>query len=138
LLGRKLRGALRKPRRFVSGLVWYTRGVRARAALALGRPIPERLREEFFFDLHASAERAYDPSPYPGEILLFYGDGLYEDPTLGWEGLAREVISYAVPGEHDNNRKAMKEPAVGFVSERIGEYLARSGPIEAGAASPSP
>ena len=33
----------------------------------------------------AVAERAYEPSVYPGEILLFHGDGLYDDPELGFE-----------------------------------------------------
>jgi hypothetical protein len=108
-------------------LQWYARRPLTRVLLALGRPAPERLRENFFFDLHSDAERAYHPSPYPGEILIFYGDGLYEDPTLGWDGLAsRGIRSYAVPGEHDNNRQAMREPAVGFISDRLRDYLRRA------------
>ncbi|MEA2148158.1 MAG: hypothetical protein QOG59_3745, partial [Solirubrobacteraceae bacterium] len=117
--------ALRDPRRLITALGWYTRGPRTRVLLALGRPVPERLREEFFFDLHSAAERAYRAQPYAGEVLVFYGHGLYEDPTLGWNGLAAQLRSYEVPGEHTSNRRAMKEPAVGFVSDRLREYFAR-------------
>jgi amino acid adenylation domain-containing protein len=118
-------GALREPRRVGNALHWYTRGVRTRVLLALGKPVPERDREEFFFELHAKAEKAYKPTPYKGQILVFYGNGLYEDPTLGWEGLATEgVISHGLPGEHRNNRQAMHPPAVGVVAQTLREYLA--------------
>ena len=36
-----------------------------------------------------------------------------------------EVQTFAVPGDHDNNRQAMMEPYVEFVSERLSEYLGR-------------
>jgi amino acid adenylation domain-containing protein len=118
--------ALHQPRRIVSGLEWYTRSLRTRVLLTLGRPVPEQHREQFFFELHSAAERAYDPSPYSGELLVFRGEGLYDDPTLGWEGLAAGGIrAYTVPGEHDSNRKAMHEPAVAFVSNWMQEYLSQ-------------
>jgi amino acid adenylation domain-containing protein len=116
--------AIMEPRRIITGLVWELRGPRIRFLLALGRPVPEHEREQFFFGLHAKAERAYQPEPYSGDLLIFSGEGLYDDPALGWEGLAGGgVHTYVVPGEHDNNRQAMMEPAVGFVAERIEEYL---------------
>ena len=116
--------ALRRPGKLVSGAMWYTRMPRTRALLALGRPVPESLREEFFFQLHAKAELAYVAVPYEGEIILFYGEGLYDDPALGWSRLTSSgVRTLAVPGEHENNRQAMMEPAVGFVAERLQEYL---------------
>ena len=94
-----------------------------RILLALGRPVPEPLREEYFFEVHFKAERAYEPKMYPGEMLVFYGDGLYEDPTLGWNGLAQSIRTFGVPGEHTSNRQAMFEPMVGFVAEKIVDYL---------------
>jgi amino acid adenylation domain-containing protein len=120
----RLRRAAKQPRRLLTGALWQVRGPYTSLALALGRPVPERFREHYFFELHAKAERAYAPSVYEGEIVVFYGDGLYEDPTLGWEGLAATgVRSFAVPGEHDNNRQAMTEPGVRFVSDRLQDYL---------------
>ena len=131
--------AVLQPRRVLGGLLWYTRRPRTRVLLALGRPVPETLREAYFFDLHQNAERAYDPTPYDGELVIFYGHGLYEDPTLGWEGLATGgILSFEVPGEHDNNRQAMHEPAVGFVADRLAQYLAGAGAAPAAAASPAP
>jgi aspartate racemase len=122
--------AVREPRRFLTAAHWYVQNVgrmrRAKLALALGRPLPERLREEYFLKLHARAEREYEPRPYPGELVVFYGKGLYEDPELGWGGLAEAgILTFGVPGDHDNNRQAMMEPYVGFVSDRLAEYLAR-------------
>jgi amino acid adenylation domain-containing protein len=125
----RLRRAIQQPRRFVSATKWYLRRPLTRLALATGRPVPEALREEFFLELHAKAERAYEPSQYPGGVLVFYGEGLYEDPSLGWEEYAGGAIrTYAVPGEHDNNRQAMMEPAVAFVGDRLQEHLSRGDP----------
>jgi amino acid adenylation domain-containing protein len=134
----RLRRALREPWRFFTALAWwsgYKLGkVRLKLALARGRPIPERQREEFFFDLHARAERMYEPNPYPKDLLVFYGQGLYEDPELGWGPMAEGgVRTYAVPGEQTNNRDVMKDPGVQFVAEEIEQYL--QGVAQAEAAS---
>ena len=115
--------ALADPRRILSSFSWYTRGLRTRMLLAVGRAVPERDREEFFLGLHRNAEKRYASTKYPGEILVFYGDGLYEEPTLGWGSLGR-VTSYAAPGEHGHNRQLMHEPAVSFVAKRLHDYLA--------------
>jgi amino acid adenylation domain-containing protein len=137
---RRVRRSLREPRRAVNWVLWRTRASRTKVALALGRPVPEELREEYFMVLHAEAERAYVPTPYEGEILVFHGAGLYEEPSLGWEGLATGgVRTYAVPGAHDNNRQAMMEPAVQYVSEQLTEYLRRDRPPSlTGAATSAP
>jgi thioesterase domain-containing protein len=96
-----------------------------RLRLALGGEIPEELRERYFLWLSAKAERAYEAQPFPGRILMFYGEGLYEDPELGWTGLAAEGIEViAVAGEHDGNRQLMNEPYVEVVRDRLREQLA--------------
>ncbi len=129
----RMKRAIREPRRFISGLLWELREPLTRIVLALGRPVPELWREEYFMALHAKAERAYKPEVYDGDLQIFYGEGLYEEPALGWDGLAAAgVQTHAVPGQHDNNRQAMMEPAVGFVAERLEEYLRR---VESGAAA---
>jgi amino acid adenylation domain-containing protein len=123
--GRRLTKAVRDPKRFVTGAKWYLREPRMRIGLALGRPVPEEMRELYFFGLHARAEHAYDPAPYRGEMIIFYGMGLYEDPSLGWEGLADSLEIVGVPGNHANNRHAMMEPAVDYTAERLEAYLER-------------
>ncbi|MGA7808425.1 hypothetical protein, partial [Bradyrhizobium sp.] len=110
------------PRRALSSFWRGTRGPRTRVLLALGRAVPERDREEFFLGLHREAEKRYVPTKYRGEILVFYGDGLYEEPTLGWDSLGT-VTSYAAPGGHAHNRQLMHEPAVSFVAKRLHDYL---------------
>jgi amino acid adenylation domain-containing protein len=134
----RVRRALREPRRFRTALIRNTAGPRARLALALGRPLPEEIRESFFFGLHHEAEVAYEPAPYPGEILVFYGDGLYEDPELGWGGLAdRGVLTFGVPGTHTSNRHAMREPGASFMADKLHAHLGAAGPESASAPRPS-
>jgi thioesterase domain-containing protein/acyl carrier protein len=90
----------------------------------LDRPLPEELREEYFLHLCAVAQNRYEPAHYAGEIAMFYGEGLYDDPAIGWNPLAESVVTYGVPGEHTRrNRDAMAEPMVGFVADRLREYL---------------
>jgi thioesterase domain-containing protein len=118
--------AIVQPRRILSGIAWHTRKQRASLMFRFGKPLSEQMREQYFIEMHLVAERAYDPKRYPGELLVFYSESLYEDPTLGWDGFAREIQTFAVPGEHDNNRQAMFEPAVAFVAERLRDALSRS------------
>jgi thioesterase domain-containing protein len=89
----------------------------------LDRPLPEQLRGEYFLHLSAVAQNRYQADFYPGEIMMFYGEGLYDDPELGWGPLAERVESYSVPGEHRGNREAMAEPLVAPMAERLDEYL---------------
>jgi amino acid adenylation domain-containing protein len=123
---RRIPRALRNPRRIANSFLWYGRRPVTRVLLMLGRPVPERLREAFFLELHAEAELAYDPPPYAGQILVFYADGLYDDPALGWTDLAAGPLqTFGVPGEHQNNRQAMAEPAVSFIADHLERYLER-------------
>jgi thioesterase domain-containing protein len=117
---KRLRRALREPRRFWTALLFKLWQPRTRLALALGRPIPEQLREKYFLELHAKAELRYHPGVFPGEMIVFYGENLYFDPSLGWEQFAAGGLrSFAVPGKHRGNRTAMMEPAVEFVAEHL-------------------
>jgi thioesterase domain-containing protein/acyl carrier protein len=128
----RFRRALREPARFRTALIFYSEHgtvgrLRARGALALGRPLREEIREQYFLELHAKAERVYEPEPYDGDLVVFYGEGLYEDPELGWgEFTTRGVHVHGVPGHHENNRQVMIEPFVEFVGERLQEYLTPS------------
>lgn len=119
----RLKRALRDPRRFITGLTWQLRKPLTRVSLALNRPVPEDYREEYFMDIHASAERAYQPAPFDGDVLVFYGGDLYEDPTLGWDTSATKIASFGVPGTHENNRNALMEPGVGYVAEHLDAFL---------------
>jgi thioesterase domain-containing protein/acyl carrier protein len=131
-LARRVVGVLTSPakiRRWMLHLAWRFRArfvdrLRWSMTIALDRPLPEDIREIAFLELAARAERRYKPSPYPGRMVVFYGDGVYEDPALGWTGLASSVDTIAVPGPHRGNRTLMAEPAVDVVAGRLKEILA--------------
>lgn len=90
-------------------------------------PVPEFMRDEFFLHVNAIADRVYEPSFYPGEIVMFHGEGLYDDPTIGWTPFAERVVTFEVPGIHTRgNRESMAEPKVAFVAERMEAYLAEA------------
>jgi amino acid adenylation domain-containing protein len=119
----RLARVVREPRRLAGRVRRRVSRLRVRLALAMGRPIPEEARERFFLGLHGRAERAYEPGHYPGRLLVLYGEGLYEDPELGWEPFAAGVESHAVPGDHMDNRQLLAEPHVLVVRDRLREHL---------------
>ncbi len=115
-----------QPKKVLGYLQWVTRKPRTALALRMGRPIPERLRENHFFELHGQAEQVYMPQPWDGDMIVFYGERLYEDPTLGWSELIRgEIDTVEVPGDHPGNRQVMMEPAVAYTAAALSERLAR-------------
>ena len=91
--------------------------------MRLNLPLPEEVREIYFLEIAARAEYAYEPARYPGPIIVFYGEGLYDDPDLGWIDLASSIETVAVPGDHSGNRDMMAEPPVTVVAERMHEAL---------------
>jgi amino acid adenylation domain-containing protein len=126
--------ALMQPKKIGGYLTWLTRKQRTTLALRMGRPIPERLRENYFLELHGRAERAYRPQPWDGDMVVFYSEQLYEDPTLGWGGFIRgEIDSIGVPGDHRGNRGVMMEPAAAYTATELSERLATLGMEPAGA-----
>ncbi len=135
--GARAARALREPRRLVGAARRRVTRAAVRVALANDRPIPEEARERFFLGLHGRAERAYQEGVYPGEIVMLYGEGLYEDPELGWGPFASGgILSYPVPGDHLDNRPLMAEPHVLVVRDRLQEYLGQRTPDAAGRTSP--
>jgi thioesterase domain-containing protein len=132
----RVRVAIRDPRRVGTALArrskrlanrasaTYRKNVTTKIAIALDRPLPERLREEFFCDIHVRAQGDYEPPTYDGSMLTFYGEGLYDDPDLGWSPLVKGgVHSYGVPGVNRNNMHAIVEPNVAFVADCLRQYL---------------
>ncbi|HLX19515.1 MAG TPA: thioesterase domain-containing protein, partial [Gaiellaceae bacterium] len=100
--------------------------VRLRLAMKLDRPLSEEQRESFFFEIAGHAQTVYEPSTYAGPMVVFYGEGVYEDPALGWAGTVGSVETYGIPGPHRGNRTLMAEPAVLSLSARLQEVLDRA------------
>jgi hypothetical protein len=69
-----------------------------------GRPLPERLREEYFLRIHGAPSCLRAPA-VSGRAPRPVRRRLYEDPALGWAGLALGgVKTFAVPGAHEQPR----------------------------------
>jgi thioesterase domain-containing protein len=70
------------------------------------------------------AERAYVPEVYDGKITLFRGQGLYDDPELGWAGLAATIEPVEIAGgAHRVRRDMMNEPIVAALAVRFAAAL---------------
>jgi thioesterase domain-containing protein len=100
--------------------------VRFAFSTILHRPLSERLRERYFLRLASLAEDAYEPAHYPDRLFVFYGDGLYDDPELGWREHVAELETFAVPGTHETNREAMTPENVGFIADKLEALLAEA------------
>jgi amino acid adenylation domain-containing protein len=130
-LTRRVAGVLTNPKKmrgWARHLRWRFRNrfidpARVRKSMRLNLPLPEEVREIYFLEIAARAEYAYEPERYPGPIIVFHGEGLYDDPDLGWIDLASSIETVAVPGDHSGNRDMMAEPPVTVVAERMHEAL---------------
>ena len=118
--------------------VWLVRSLQAtahtalcHAFLGLGFSIPQSLRTMYVVRRIQKAERFYVPKPYPGKLVLFYGQGLLEyDSFMGWEGLAEAFDKYEIGiGSLRGRRDIMNEPLVSAVAEKLTALL-RANPSE--------
>jgi thioesterase domain-containing protein len=144
----RLRRAVSDPKRFATALAWNYKEIAKRLntrysrqagklAVALDRPLPEQVREEYFCDIHIRAQSAYEPVPLECDMLTFYGEGLYDDPGLGWQALIKgEIHPYGVPGVNRNNMHALVDPNVAFVADRLRAHFAQLDATAASEAAP--
>ena len=129
----RLRRILKSPVRSLRWRsVWFVRIVLAMAhtafcqlCLILGFSIPQALRTMYVVRKIQAAERAYVPKPYPGKLVLFYGQGLLEyDSFMGWHGLAEAFDKHEIgTGSLRGRRDIMNEPLVGIVAGALQELL---------------
>ena len=73
-------------------------------------------------------DRTYYPMYYPGTVALFRPtederEGLTRDRYMGWNGLAKELILYEIPGDRYT---IFKQPHVQTLAEKLRECLDRS------------
>jgi amino acid adenylation domain-containing protein len=92
---------------------------------SLRDPMPQYLRAVEVANFEA--RYGYQPKPYPGRIILFRASrqplGIYQDPTLGWDGMAANGLEiYEVPGSHG---AIIHEPLVGALAAELKGCLAR-------------
>jgi thioesterase domain-containing protein/acyl carrier protein len=141
----RVAGVLTNPakiRRWTGHLAWrlekrFVDPVRIRLAMRLDHSLSEEQREFFFLEIAGHAQMLYEPSTYAGPMVVFYGDGVYEDPALGWSGTVESVETYGIPGPHRGNRTLMAEPAVTPLAARMQDVLERARRGELRARQPS-
>ncbi|HEY8155576.1 MAG TPA: amino acid adenylation domain-containing protein [Myxococcota bacterium] len=92
----------------------------------LRRPLPPRLREPFleevvFGRVYRRAARAYQPSAYPGRILLFASEQRTPGFEAAWARIAEGGIEvHRIPGGH---LELMGEAAIRAVAEQLAPRL---------------
>jgi len=90
------------------------------------RPLPDVLRNSYFLNINAIAERHYHHHTYPGTMVVFRDQGPYADPYLGWARFVQgEIEACEIPVSADHHRALMQEPAVRMLAEKMEEYLSR-------------
>lgn len=86
-------------------------------------PLPSRYIQ--IEDKIWAAGMRYVPKPYPGKITLFRATnqpwGIVPDPTLGWEGISKNLEIHEVTGNHGS---LVAEPYVGGLVDKLQGCLA--------------
>lgn len=94
-------------------------------------PLPDYLRNTYFFFINGCAERRYQHQGYSGSVVLFRDQGPYPDPHLGWGRFVRgEIEAYEMPVTSRDYRAMMREPAVCLVAEKMQQYLSRKASLQ--------
>ncbi len=91
----------------------------------LGGRVPQAFRRHYALAVTHWAETQYVPRVYRGEITIFSGDGLYNDPSAGWQGMASGGLSVCViPGHHRSPAKILREPSVKILAQELNRQIA--------------
>ena len=71
------------------------------------------------------AEEKFQPQPYAGSLVLFYGEGTLDfGANLGWDGLAEDFEQCVIgDGMLDSRRDIMNEPLAGTTAKKLAPYL---------------
>ncbi|MBA3767013.1 MAG: hypothetical protein H0W99_08505 [Acidobacteria bacterium] len=125
-LGYLTQKAKKLPKMIKQGIKNKYRKIAPRFYQALGRPLPPALRKSHNVILKAYID--YKPQVYPGRVTLFRAKtqllGIYNDPAMGWDGLAAEGVEiHELPGYHG---AMMAEPRVRFLAEKLKDCLAKA------------
>ena len=80
------------------------------AHIALGRPIPRRLRSQYILDIYDDHARGtYFPRPYQGPVIYIKSEERSPDHYLHWaKVIGGGMALYEVPGEHMAIRREPK------------------------------
>ena len=92
----------------------------------LGGRVPPGLRRHYILAITHWSERHYVPQVYSSAITVFSGEGLYPEPTAGWQGLAADgVETCVIPCQNRSFAGILREPAVRTLARELTARLAR-------------
>ncbi len=94
-------------------------------ALRFGRPLPDRMRENYWIQRIANrAERDYAPGPAALPMVVVAAEPLYLEPDLGWSRHTTGPVQVIrIPGEQRMPRHTMHPPYVEEVANRLRPML---------------
>ena len=79
---------------------------------------------ELIYNTNSYALANYSARFYPGKVILFNAveqdPALIDDPNYGWKGMASDIITHTLPGNHDS---ILAEPNVGELATKLREHL---------------
>jgi amino acid adenylation domain-containing protein len=110
----------------LKGRLWYKlQPTTFRTLLACGLRVPQSLRTDYVGRTLGAAERAYDPKPYSGSLILFSGaDNEHFGENQGWSGLATSFEHHIIgQGDHLARRDLFDEPLVAETAREMAACL---------------
>ncbi len=120
----RLRRAAHEPRRLLTGALWQARGPYTGSPSRSADRSPSASASTTSWSCMRTPSAPTSPPSTRARSSCSTARGSTRTrPSAGRGSRPRGSRSYAVPGEHDNNRQAMTEPTVGFVYERLREHL---------------
>ena len=107
----------------------------------MGWPLPEFLRRSYFRRMSLRATKRYAPHRFPGRMVLFETEGLFQDKHLGWDGYVGDgvevhEISVCNTGRyHADFIRAVAEPFQRVLAEASERSASAARSVAAGAHS---
>lgn len=79
---------------------------------------------ELIYNTNSAALAKYKGKFYPGKVVLFNAvqqdPACVDDPNYGWTGMAAEIETHILPGDHDS---ILAEPNIGELAAKLKEHL---------------
>ena len=127
--GKALSSPIRTARNLATALYWCAvqkfRKYSYRLVFSLGLRVPPEMRTMYVMQMLTWAEEKFQPQPYAGSLVLFYGEGTLDfGANLGWDGLAEDFEQCVIgDGMLDSRRDIMNEPLAGTTAKKLAPYL---------------
>lgn len=108
----------------VDGYLLQTAKLIYECYIKMGIKCPEQVRKWYFYASNSEMVKAYQPKPFPGELIIFRSPGIYVDPHLGWSDFVTgKITTVDIPGHHKDRRQIMNEPFVQITAKELKKVI---------------